>query len=184
MPPTMVPVLSRAEIAQKIKTLALRISQDYAEKELVVIGILKGAFIFLADLVRELTIPVEIDFVRLASYGSDTSSSGHIQITKEIELDISGRHVLVVEDIVDSGLTIACLLDYLKPLRPKSVRVCTLIDKTQRREVKIPTHYVGHVVEHGFLVGYGLDFDEKYRALPEIYHLAQSTKGAEDDHLL
>jgi hypoxanthine phosphoribosyltransferase len=171
MPPTMVPVLSRAEIAQHVNTLAWRISRDYAEKDLVVIGILKGAFIFLADLVRELTIPVEIDFVRLASYGADTSSSGHIQITKEIELDISGRHVLIVEDIVDSGLTIACLLDYLKQFRPKSIRLCALIDKTERRDVKISTHYVGHVVEHGFLVGYGLDFDEKYRALPEIYHL-------------
>lgn len=171
MPPTMVPVLSRAEIAQHVNTLARRISRDYAEKDLVVIGILKGAFIFLADLVRELTIPVEIDFVRLASYGSDTSSSGHIQITKEIELDISGRHVLIVEDIVDSGLTIAYLLDHLKQFRPKSIRLCALIDKTERREVKISTHYVGHLVEHGFLVGYGLDFDEKYRALPEIYHL-------------
>ncbi len=171
MPPTMVPVLSRAEIAQKIRTLARRISQDYADEELAVIGILKGAFIFLADLVRELTVPVEIDFVRLASYGSDTSSSGHVQITKELELDIRDRHVLVVEDIVDSGLTIAYLLDYLEQFRPKSVRVCTLIDKTERREVNIATHYVGHVVDHGFLVGYGLDFDEKYRALPDIYHL-------------
>jgi hypoxanthine phosphoribosyltransferase len=167
----MVPVLSRAEIAQKIRTLARRISQDYADEELAVIGILKGAFIFLADLVRELTVPVEIDFVRLASYGSDTSSSGHVQITKELELDIRDRHVLVVEDIVDSGLTIAYLLDYLEQFRPKSVRVCTLIDKTERREVNIATHYVGHVVDHGFLVGYGLDFDEKYRALPDIYHL-------------
>jgi hypoxanthine phosphoribosyltransferase len=171
MPPTMVPVLSRAEIAQKIRTLARRISQDYADEELAVIGILKGAFIFLADLVRELTVPVEIDFVRLASYGSDTSSSGHVQITKELELDIRDRHVLVVEDIVDSGLTIAYLLDYLEQFRPKSVRVCTLIDKTERREVNIGTHYVGHVVDRGFLVGYGLDFDEKYRALPDIYHL-------------
>jgi len=114
---------------------------------------------------------VQIDFVRLASYGSNTSSSGDIQITKEVELDIRRRHVLVVEDIVDSGLTIAYLLDYLKQFRPQSVRLCALIDKTERREVKISTHYMGHVVEHGFLVGYGLDFDEKYRALPEIYHL-------------
>lgn len=118
MPPTMVPVLSRAEIAQHVKTLARQISRDYAEKDLVLIGILKGAFIFLADLVRELTIPVEIDFVRLASYGSDTSSSGHVELTKEIELDIEGRHVLIVEDIVDSGLTIAYLLDYLEQYRP------------------------------------------------------------------
>ena len=171
MPPQMIPVLSKAEITQKVRTLAQRISKDYADKEVVAVGILKGAFVFLADLVRELTIPVQIDFVRLASYGPNTSSSGDIQMTKKVELDIRSRHVLVVEDIVDSGLTIAYLLDYLAQLRPASVKVCTLIDKTERREVEIPIDYVGHVVDHGFLVGYGLDFDDKYRALPEIYHL-------------
>lgn len=164
-------VLSRAEIAKKTKALAHRISQDYNNKEIIVIGILKGAFIFLADLVRELTTPVEIDFVRLASYGAGTSSSGNIRITKEIELDIRGRHVLVVEDIIDSGLTIAYLLDYLKQYEPESIKVCSLIDKIERREVQIQVDYAGHEVHAGFLVGYGLDFDEKYRALPEIYHL-------------
>ncbi len=171
MPPQLIPVFSRAEIAQKIKTLARQISDDYSEKEVVVIGILKGAFIFLADLIRELTIPVEIDFVRLASYGSDTSSSGHIRITKDIELDIRGRDVLVVEDIVDSGLTIDFLLDYLKQSHPASIKVCAFIDKTERRKVQVSIDYAGHVVDHGFLVGYGLDYDDKYRALPEIYHL-------------
>ena len=169
MPPQMTLVLSRAEIAEKVKTLARRISQDYNNKEIVVIGILKGAFVFLADLVRELTIPIQIDFVRLASYGSGTSSSGSIRITKDIELDIRSRHVLVVEDIVDSGLTIAYLLNYLKQYEPESIKVCTLIDKTERREVQIQLDYAGHVVNVGFLVGYGLDFNENYRALPEIY---------------
>ncbi|NVM56620.1 MAG: hypoxanthine phosphoribosyltransferase [Desulfobacterales bacterium] len=167
----MIPVLSRAEIAQKVKTLAHRVSKDYAEKELRIIGVLKGVFIFMADLVRELTIPVQIDFIRLASYGSNTVSSGNIQVTKEIELDIKGQDVLVVEDIVDSGLTIARILEYLKQFSPKSVKVCALIDKTERRQVNVSIDYVGHVVEHGFLVGYGLDFDEKYRALPDIYRL-------------
>ncbi len=171
MLPQMTLVLSRAEIAKKTKALAHRISQDYNNKEIIVIGILKGAFIFLADLVRELTTPVEIDFVRLASYGAGTSSSGNIRITKEIELDIRGRHVLVVEDIIDSGLTIAYLLDYLKQYEPESIKVCSLIDKIERREVQIQVDYAGHEVHAGFLVGYGLDFDEKYRALPEIYHL-------------
>jgi hypoxanthine phosphoribosyltransferase len=167
----MIPVLSRAEIAQKTRNIAHQISEDYAGKQVVLVGILKGSFIFLADLVREVTIPVEIDFVRLASYGSNTSSSGNIKITKEVELDLRDRHVLVVEDIVDSGTTIAYFLDYLKQFHPASVKVCALIDKTERRAVEFFIDYVGHVVDHGFLVGYGLDFDEEYRGLPEIYHL-------------
>ena len=171
MPEEMIPVLSRAEIAQRVKTLAQRISKDYAGKELIGIGVLKGSFIFLADLLRELTIPVQVDFVRLASYGSNTTSSGTIRITKETELDIRDRDVLIVEDIIDSGLTIAYLLEHLKSFSPKSLKVCTFIDKTERREVQVPIDYAGLVVEHGFLVGYGLDFDEKYRTLPAIYRI-------------
>ncbi len=171
MPVEMIPVLSRAEIAQKVKILAQRISEDYAGKELIGIGVLKGSFIFLADLLRELTIPVQVDFVRLASYGSNITSSGTIRITKETELDIRDRDVLIVEDIIDSGLTIAYLLEHLKSFSPKSVKVCTFVDKTERREVQVPIDYAGLVVEHGFLVGYGLDFDEKYRTLPAIYRI-------------
>jgi hypoxanthine phosphoribosyltransferase len=171
MPEEMIPVLSRAEIAKKVKILAQRISQDYGGKELIVIGVLKGSFIFMADLIRELTIPVQVDFVRLASYGSNTTSSGTIQITKEPELDIRDRDVLIVEDIIDSGLTIAYLLDHLKSLSPRSVKVCTFIDKTERREVRVPINYASVTVDHGFLVGYGLDFDEKYRTLPAIYRI-------------
>lgn len=171
MAPEMIPVLSREQIQEKVAALAARISEDYHRKDVVVVGILKGAFIFLADLVRALTIPVRIGFIRLASYGSDTSSSGTIRITKDLELDIHGRHVLIVEDIIDSGLTIAYLLDHLKPLGPESVKVCAFIDKLERREVQIPVDYAGHVVREGFLVGYGLDHDEQFRGLPEIYHL-------------
>jgi hypoxanthine phosphoribosyltransferase len=171
MPEEMIPVLSRTEIAQKVKSLAQRISEDYAGKELVVIGVLKGSFIFMADLIRELTIPAQVDFVRLASYGSDTTSSGTIRITKEIELDIRNRDVLIVEDIIDSGLTIAYLLEHLKSFSPRSVKVCAFIDKRERREVQVPIDYTGLLVEHGFLVGYGLDFDEKYRTLPAIYRI-------------
>ena len=165
------PVLSRTEIAQKVKSLAQRISEDYAGKELIVIGVLKGGFIFMADLVRELTIPAQVDFVRLASYGSDTTSSGAVRITKETELDIRNRDVLIVEDIIDSGLTIAYLLEHLKSFSPRSVKVCAFIDKIERREVQVPIDYTGLLVEHGFLVGYGLDFDEKYRTLPAIYRI-------------
>ncbi len=169
----MSPVLSGDEIAQKVKSLARQISKDYAEKELRIIGVLNGVFVFLADLVRGLTIPVQIDFVRLASYDSGTESSGNVRITKEIELNLKDCDVLIVEDIVDSGLTVAFLLNYLKQFYPKSVKVCTLLDKTERRQVEVPIDYVGHVVESGFLVGYGLDFDQRYRELPGIYHLKQ-----------
>ena len=171
MPEEMIPVLSRAEISRKVKGLAQRISEDYTGKELVVLGVLKGSFIFLADLIREITIPVQVDFVRLASYGSNTTSSGTIRITKEAELDIRNRDVLIVEDIIDSGVTIAYLLDHLKSFSPKSVKVCAFIDKSERREVQVPIDYAGIMVEQGFLVGYGLDFDEKYRALPAIYRI-------------
>jgi hypoxanthine phosphoribosyltransferase len=171
MPEELVPVMSRDEIAQKVKSLAREISEDYTGKDLCIIGVLNGVFVFLADLVRELTVSVQIDFVRLASYGSGTVSSGNIQTTKEIELDLKDRDVLVVEDIVDSGLTVDFLLKYLKQFHPKSIKVCAFIDKIERRQVQVPIDYVGHVVEGGFLVGYGLDFDQKYRGLPEIYHL-------------
>jgi len=171
MPPQMVPVLTRAQIQKRVKELANHISKDYHDKEILVIGILKGAFIFLADLVRELAVPVEIGFVRLASYGSNTSTSGRIRITKDVELAVQGRHVLVVEDMVDSGLTIAYLLDHLKKRRPESIKVCVLIDKKERRKVQVQVDYAGYVIDQGFLVGYGLDLDEKYRNLPDICHL-------------
>ena len=184
MPAALVPVLSKEEIAQKVKILAHQISKDYAGRDLCIIGVLNGVFVFLADLVRELTVSVQIDFVRLASYGSETVPSGNIRTTKELELDVKDRDVLVIEDIVDTGLTVDFLLRYLTKFQPKSVKVCAFIDKTERRQVEVPIDYVGHVVKHSFLVGYGLDFDQKYRELPEIYHLEQETKGAYDDRNL
>jgi hypoxanthine phosphoribosyltransferase len=171
MPEKLVPVLSRAEIAQKVKALARQISDDYADKDLCLIGVLNGVFVFLADLVRELSVPVQIDFVRLSSYGSGTVSSGTVHTTKEIELDIRDRDVLVIEDIIDSGLTVDFLLKYLRRFHPKSVKVCAFIDKTERRQVEVPIDYVGHTTESGFLVGYGLDFNQQYRHLPEVYYL-------------
>ncbi len=164
-------VISPEAIGERIAEMGREISADYQGKDLVLIGILKGAFIFTADLARAMSIPVEIDFVRLASYGSSTSSSGFVRITKDIETDIRGRHVLVVEDIVDTGHTLKYLQDVLALHGPASVKICCLIDKKERREVEIAVDYVGFDVPRGFLVGYGLDYNEAYRHLPGIYHL-------------
>jgi len=136
-----------------------------------VIGVLKGAFIFLADLVRGLSFPVEVDFVRLASYGGTTCPTGEVQITKDVELSLEGRDVLIVEDIMDLGFTLAFLKKHLATHKAASVKICCLIDKRERRQVDVPLDYVGFVVEKGFLVGYGLDCGEKQRTLPEIFVL-------------
>lgn len=164
-------ILKRDDIDRMVAAVARSISSDYQNREPVLVGVLKGAFIFLADLVRHLTIPVKIDFVGASSYGSNTSPSGKIRLTKRIEVDIKDKDVLVVEDIVDTGLTLIYLIDYLKSFGPKTVRVCTMLDKQERRRVKIKIDYRCHVVEEGFIVGYGIDYAEDYRNLPEIYHL-------------
>jgi len=164
-------LFSRREIQQKIKELARTISTDYKKEELVLVGVLKGAFVFMSDLARNLTIPVKLDFVRLASYGSQSKSQGKVRLTKSIELPIRDKHILIVEDIVDTGLTLKFLQDFLKKENPKSVRICALIDKSERREVPIVVDYVGFSIPKGFVVGYGLDFDEQYRHLPGLYHL-------------
>jgi hypoxanthine phosphoribosyltransferase len=169
--PKLVPVLTKDEIEHVVAELARRISSDYRDRELVLIAVLKGAFIFLADLIRQLTIPVKVDFIRIASYFSNTSSSGEIQLTKEIEIDIKGKDVLIVEDIIDSGLTVDYILNYLKSFGPNTVKVCTLLDKTERRESDIQIDYAGHAAGKGFLVGYGLDYAEDYRYLPDVYDL-------------
>jgi hypoxanthine phosphoribosyltransferase len=164
----LIQALSRVDIQERVRFLGRSISKDYSGKNPVVIGVLKGAFIFLADLVRDISIPVRIDFIRLASYGEGTESSGTVEITKDIELKIDGQHVLVVEDIVDSGRTLAFLVRYLKGFNPLSVRICALINKTERRDRAVLVDYEGFNVESGFLVGYGLDFNEDYRTLPDI----------------
>jgi len=169
--PDFFPVLKKDEIDKKIASIAHRISSDYQDQELILIGVLKGAFVFLADLMRKLTIPVKVDFVRIYSYGSGTSSSGNIQLSKKLGIDIKNKDVLIIEDIVDTGLTLTWLIAYLKSFRPKTVKVCTLLDKVERRKTKIKIDYACHVVQEGFLVGYGLDYAENYRNLPEIYHL-------------
>lgn len=176
----LVAFLSRREIEEKVKFLSQRISKDYQGKDLVLIGVLKGAFIFLADLAREITLPVAVDFVQLASYGIGTVSSGQIRLTKDIELDVTGKHVLIVDDIIDSGLTMAFLIDHLLLLKPLSVKVCVFIDNRQRRVVKVPIDYVGCVVKSGFLVGYGLNCRERHRTLPEIFEIVEEKANKKD----
>jgi hypoxanthine phosphoribosyltransferase len=169
--PELIPVLNKNDIDKMVARVARKISSDYQNQELILIGILKGAFVFLSDLVRHLTIPVKLDFIRVCSYGSSASSSGNIRLTKEIEIDIKNKNVLLVEDIVDTGLTLSYLIDHLKTFNPKTVKICALIDKHERRDAKIKVHYACHEVTEGFLVGYGLDYNEDYRYLAGIYHL-------------
>jgi len=164
-------VISREELAQRVKELAAQISQDYRGQDVLLVGVLKGAFIFLADLVRSLDYPVEVDFVRLRSYGGGTQTSGTVEITKDVEAPLEGRSVLIVEDIVDAGLTLEFLRLYLLNQQPRSLKICCLIDKRERRQVDVPLDYVGFTVERGFLVGYGLDCGEKGRTLPDVYAL-------------
>ncbi|HPA15068.1 MAG TPA: hypoxanthine phosphoribosyltransferase [Desulfobacterales bacterium] len=167
----LLPFMTKEDIDKKVSALARRISADYENRDLVIIGVLKGSFIFLSDLVRRLTIPVQIDFVGASSYGSGVSSSGSIRLTKEIGVDVKGKDVLLVDDIIDTGLTLAYLVDHIKSFGPKSVRICIFLDKKERRKTALMIDYTCQVVESGFLVGYGLDYAENYRNLPEIYQL-------------
>ncbi|BCA78973.1 hypoxanthine phosphoribosyltransferase [Desulfuromonas sp. AOP6] len=167
--PTLTVLYSKDYITEQVKRLGEEISRDYAQEEVLLVGVLKGSFLFFADLVREITAQVVVDFVRLASYGSDTQSSGIVEMRKDLEEPIKGRHVVIVEDIVDSGFTLQSLYNRLLLRDPKSLKICTLIDKKARREVDIDADYTGITMEDGFIVGYGLDFDEKYRNLPDIY---------------
>jgi len=157
-----------AEIQSIVTQLASAITRDYADKNPLFIGILKGSFVFLADLVRRLDFPLELDFIRLSSYGSGRQTSGKVRVEQGLRSAVRGRHVLVVEDIVDTGITAAFLLEYLKKKDPASVRLCALLDKPSRRRVPITIDYLGVEVPDKFVVGYGLDCDEKYRNLPDI----------------
>jgi hypoxanthine phosphoribosyltransferase len=167
----LLPFMTKEDIEKKVNTLARKISEDYRDRELVIIGVLKGSFIFLSDLVRRLTIPVQIDFVGASSYGSGVSTSGNIRLTKEIGVDVKDKDVLLIDDIMDTGLTLAYLVDYLKSFGPRTVKVCIFLDKKERRKKALTIDYMCQVVESGFLVGYGLDYAENYRNLPEIYRL-------------
>lgn len=164
-------VISRKRLRDKVGELGRLISADYAGKRLVVVGVLNGAFIFLADLVRAIDVPHRIDFIRVASYGNSSSSSGNIRLAKDVETDLRDTHVLLVEDIVDTGTTLAWLIENFRARGAVSVRTCVLIDKKERRATEIDIDYRGFTLESGFLVGYGLDYAEQYRSLPAIYNL-------------
>lgn len=163
-------ILTQDQIASRVAELAAQISRDYAGKELMLIGILKGCFVFLSDLVRQLDIPVSLDFVAVSSYGADTKSSGVVRILKDLDESVESKHVLVVEDIVDTGLTLrlSYLLENLRSRRAASVKVCSLLDKPSRRKMTVPVDYSGFTVEDQFVVGYGMDYQGKYRGLPYI----------------
>ena len=167
----LIPILPEKNIRNIVKALADQISADYQGNPLVLIGILKGSFIFLADLARHLTIPVTIEFIGASSYGAGTVSSGDLKVTTPVNLDITDKHVLLVEDIVDTGLTLKKIVKHLESMGPKSVKICAFINKKERRKERISIDYFGHIIEGGFLVGYGLDYAEQYRNLPGIFQL-------------
>jgi len=167
-------VLSQNDIADRVRELGAIITEDYAESDLLVIGVLNGAFIFMADLVREIKLDFQVDFIRVASYGMSTKSCGEVRVSKDVELDIKDKDILIVEDIVDTGLTLVSLHKYLNERGPKSVRTCALVDKKERREIEVIIEYVGFEVKKGFLIGYGLDCREQYRQLGNIFHLIDS----------
>ncbi|HEY82096.1 MAG TPA: hypoxanthine phosphoribosyltransferase [Dehalococcoidia bacterium] len=161
-------LFSREELEAAVSRLAAEISRDYRDKCPLLIGVLKGSFIFMADLVRRLDFPLEVDFIALSSYGKDSHTSGKVEVVQDLQAVIEGREVLVVEDIVDTGLTTAFLLDYLRKKNPASIKVCALTDKPSQRQVPISIDYLGLTAPNKFLVGYGLDLNQKFRNLPEI----------------
>jgi hypoxanthine phosphoribosyltransferase len=162
-------LFSREEIRGAIERLAAPIQRDYQGKSPLLVGILKGSFMFMADLARLLDLPLQIEFVRLASYGSGTETSGRIRLVSGVQCPVRGRDILVVEDIIDTGLTVAYLLDRLRRERPASLRLCALVDKPERRRAPVTIDYLGLTAPDQFLVGYGLDWDESFRHLPDIY---------------
>lgn len=161
-------MLSAEDIAKRVRELGEEISRDFVDKDLVVVGILKGAVIFMSDLVREIKVPLEIDFMATSSYGASTKSSGVVQLLKDLDTAIEGRDVLVVEDIIDSGLTLSYLSQLLQSRKPASVRTAVLLDKPDRRQTDLVPDYVGFSIPDKFVIGYGLDFNHKYRELPYI----------------
>jgi hypoxanthine phosphoribosyltransferase len=164
-------LISRDEIAKAVAKLAWEIKRDYQGKQPLLIGILKGSFVFMADLIRRLDLPLEVEFIKLSSYGSARESSGKVRVVQGLQTRIKGRDILVVEDIVDTGVTTSFLLDYLKKKKPASLKISALTDKPSRRKVPVSIDYLGFTVPNKFIVGYGIDCDEKFRNLPHIYAL-------------
>jgi hypoxanthine phosphoribosyltransferase len=169
-------LIDQDTLAGRVAELGAEVSADYEGRDLLLIGVLKGAVFFMADLMRHLTVPCEVDFMAISSYGDATDSSGIVRILKDLDINIEGRHVLVVEDIIDSGLTLSYLIRNLESREPATLEVCALLTKPSRREIDVPVRYVGFEIPNKFVVGYGLDFAERYRNLPYV--------GVLDEHLL
>ena len=161
-------LIDRETLQRRISELGEEISADYTGRDLLLVGVLKGAVFFMADLMRGLTIPCEIDFMAISSYGDSTDSSGVVRILKDLDINIEGRDVLVVEDIIDSGLTLSYLMRNLEAREPASLEICALLTKPERREIDVPVRYVGFEIPNRFVIGYGLDFAERYRNLPYV----------------
>ena len=171
MKPLRKEIVSSLELQARVQELGRQITGAYQGRQLVLLGVLNGAFIFAADLCRAIDLDLEIDFIRVTSYGASTQSSGTIRLLKEPSIDLTGKDVLLIEDIVDTGTTMAWLQDHFRQSPAKTVRICSLIDKKERRSVPVDVDYVGFSLDNGFLVGYGLDCAEKFRNLPAIYSL-------------
>jgi len=167
------PIVTQEQMRTRIKELGKQIMADYADKNLILVGILKGAYAFYADLCRAIRIPLRVDFLVVSSYGSAAKSGGKVKIVSDLTEDIKGRDVLLVEDIVDSGLTVQYLVRQLSERKPRSIRVCALLSKPDRRTVNVPLHYVGFEIPNKYVVGYGLDYQQKYRNLPYLAVLDQ-----------
>jgi hypoxanthine phosphoribosyltransferase len=161
-------LIEEERLQARIRELGRELSSDYEGRELLLVGVLKGAVFFMADLMRSISVPCEIDFMAISSYGTSTDSSGVVRILKDLDINIENRHVLVVEDIIDSGLTLSYLLRNLESREPASLEICALLTKPSRREIDVPVRYVGFEIPNKFVIGYGLDFAERYRNLPYV----------------
>ncbi|MBS4196203.1 hypoxanthine phosphoribosyltransferase [Lederbergia citri] len=161
-------MISDAEIRQRVKELAVEIEQDFNHEPIFLIVVLKGSFVFAADLIREMKGDIKIDFISVSSYSDQTESTGKVRLLKDLDANITDQNVVVVEDIIDSGLTLHFLRDHLMMHKPKQIKICTLLDKPERRKIDLPVDYVGFVIPDEFIVGYGIDYAEKYRNLPYI----------------
>ena len=166
-------LISQEEIENKVIELAKKIEKDYEKQEVLIVGVLKGAFVFVSDLVRNINLDLSLDFIAVSSYGMSTESSGVVKINKDIEMDLTGKNVIIVEDIIDTGLTLKYIKEYLSGKNAKSVRICTLLDKPSRRKCNVDVDYVGFEIEDLFIVGYGIDCKEKYRNLPYIAYIQE-----------
>lgn len=172
-------LFSEQQLADKVAELGARISADYEDKNPLVVSVLKGSYVFMADLTRKITIPCNVDFMAVSSYDAGTKTTGEVQIIKDIGSKIDGRHLIIVEDILDSGVTLSFLMKILKARGAASIRLCTLLSKPERRKVDVPVDYLGFEIPDAFVVGYGLDYAEKYRNLPYIGILKPSVYGGE-----